>query len=252
MYSSFVVESPGTIGYSKVRVAFDNSNSSNAFGLPQQWMAERTPQRPSSHDFTGNSTAAMTSSQKSALSPRIGAHTTNTPQASQTMNLLHPPSSPQPPLSQVSATISNALGTPSTSAMILNHQIVGDVTEPFWVQSTTNSEYSQWADPDDLFNSDSKRLITLTDKRIFWEMARALIDLPEISAACKGPVRTVQDVITMLKRLEYRFLWTSEAADIFPHFAASELIRFAFANNTLGQSKDGNSANSQQNGTIMS
>ena len=52
-------------------------------------------------------------------------------------------------------------------------QVIGDITEPFWVQATTDG--AVWGDPDDLCLSEAKRLVTASDKRIFWEMARAIM-----------------------------------------------------------------------------
>ena len=46
--------------------------------------------------------------------------------------------------------------------------VIGDVELPFWVQK----EGASWIDPDDEFILEAKGYITLTDKRIFWEMAR--------------------------------------------------------------------------------
>jgi len=92
----------------------------------------------------------------------------------------------------------------------------------------SSREGSAWCDPDDLFMMEAKRFLTLTDKRVFWEMARALIDFPEISLACKTGIRSAQDLTTALKRPEFRVLWTTEAAENLPRDMASELIRSAY------------------------
>ena len=47
-------------------------------------------------------------------------------------------------------------------------EVIGDVELPFWVQK----EGATWIDPDDEFILEAKRFLTLTDKRIFWEMSR--------------------------------------------------------------------------------
>lgn len=52
-------------------------------------------------------------------------------------------------------------------------QVIGDITEPFWVQATT--EAAVWGDPDDLCFSEAKRLVTAADRKTFWEMARAIM-----------------------------------------------------------------------------
>lgn len=105
--------------------------------------------------------------------------------------------------------------------------VVGDVAEPFWVQSL--QEHSVWCDPDELFLTNAKRKITLTDKRMFWEMARALIELPELSLASHdSKIRTAADLTKVLLRPEYRILWIPEAAQFLPKEVATELIRSAY------------------------
>jgi len=86
-----------------------------------------------------------------------------------------------------------------------------------------------WADPDDLFVTLAKHLITANDKRMFWEMARAIIELPELSLACQNSrVRTAEDLTQILQRPEYRILWITEAPQYIPKEVASELIRSAY------------------------
>ena len=105
--------------------------------------------------------------------------------------------------------------------------VVGDVAEPFWVQSP--QENSVWCDPDELFLLHVKRKVTLTDKRMFWEMARALIELPELSLASHDSrIRNASDLTRVLVRPEYKVLWIAEAAQILPKEVATELIRSAY------------------------
>lgn len=114
----------------------------------------------------------------------------------------------------------------STVSMSNEQQIVGDVTEPIWIQST--KEGSPWYEPDELFMLESKRYISNTDKRVFWEMARALIELPEVSLACKTGIKNPIDLANTLKRPEYRVLWTKDAPDCLPKDITTELIRAAY------------------------
>lgn len=115
--------------------------------------------------------------------------------------------------------------------------VIGDVAEPFWVQSP--QENSVWCDPDELFLLHVKRKITLTDKRMFWEMARALIELPELSLASHDSrIRSATDLTRVLVRPEYKVLWISEAAQFLPKEVATELIRSAYV------VPDANAANS--------
>ena len=130
----------------------------------------------------------------------------------------------------VGQTTNNAKSSPTSTITTTNEQqIVGDVTEPIWVQSA--KEGSQWYEPDELFLLESKRFLSSTDKRIFWEMARALIELPEISLACKSGIKSPQDLAITLKRLEYRVLWMKDAPDYLPKEITSELIRAAYLSN---------------------
>lgn len=105
--------------------------------------------------------------------------------------------------------------------------VIGDVAEPFWVQST--QENSMWCDPDEFFLTSVKRKITITDKRMFWEMARSLIELPELSLAShESKIRCAADLTKLLQRPEYRILWIAEAAHFLPKDVATELIRSAY------------------------
>ena len=104
--------------------------------------------------------------------------------------------------------------------------LIGDVCEPFWVQH--KSEGSSWVEPDDVFTNESKRHISILDKRIFWEMSRAIMDHPELAAKCKSGIRNARDLAAILKRPENRVLWIAEAPDLLPKEAASEIITFCY------------------------
>lgn len=114
-------------------------------------------------------------------------------------------------------------------------QLIGDVCEPFWVQH--KSEGSLWMEPDDVFTNESKRHISILDKRIFWEMSRAVMDHPELSAKCKSGIRNSRDLAAILKRPENRVLFIPEAPDLLPKDAASEIITFCFLKNFEAQEK---------------
>jgi hypothetical protein len=51
-----------------------------------------------------------------------------------------------------------------------------------------NKEGAIWCEPDEIFLEKSKKLINITDKRIFWEMSKAIMELPELSAKCKSGI----------------------------------------------------------------
>lgn len=146
--------------------------------------------------------------------------------------------------------------------------VVGDVGEPFWIQlshplrahahtlSQTKSDvlgapsllvmesgirggdcskdsmahgYSCWSDPDDLSTAEIKKFISEGDKRVFWEMAKAIIDLPEISDFSNSGIKNAKDLALILKKPEYKVLWTANGADILPRQAAAELVTAAYA-----------------------
>lgn len=244
-----ILEAPN-IGYSKVRVAFD--------------AAERTPIKSLlSHEGSFVSTpshypvAAKGSEATMSLSP--SAVLGQQHQASQPHYQQHRNSSMLHHASEGTVRVTGTATAASTSNVISprnstdantrggsgSHlqQIVGDVTEPFWVQAL--KEGAIWTDPDDLFvQVEAKRLLTTTDKRVFWEMAKALIELPEISRACRrGSIRNEEELTLALKKPEYRVLWTIDGPDILPKTAASELIRAAYVDGVatvVGNSTTGN------------
>lgn len=104
--------------------------------------------------------------------------------------------------------------------------VIGDISEPFWVQN--KKEGSVWSDPDDLFLIEAKKLISSTDKRVFWEMARSILELPELSIHCQSGIRNSTDLANVLKRPEHRVLWIAEAPDYMPKDVATELIKSAY------------------------
>ena len=93
---------------------------------------------------------------------------------------------------------------------------------------TQTQNYSTWLDPDEASMTDTKKLISNSDKKIFWEMAKAIIELPEISEVCNSTIRNSKDIANLLKRPEFKILWTSDAADILPKTAAAELVTAAY------------------------
>eukprot|EP01041_Mallomonas_annulata_P007489 gene7489-15328_t len=102
--------------------------------------------------------------------------------------------------------------------------VIGDVSEPFWVQRPGQ----RWSDPDELFLSDMRNKITVTDKNTFWEMLRAIIELPSFAQLVDVSVKDESDMVRILKAEEYRILWTSEAPNFFPSAAAADFIRAAY------------------------
>ena len=77
---------------------------------------------------------------------------------------------------------------------------------------------------------EAKKLITLTDRRIFWEMVRAIIELPSLRAHLKPALglKSARELSNLLKRTENRILWTIEASECLPKEIAMELISNAY------------------------
>lgn len=58
-------------------------------------------------------------------------------------------------------------------------------------------------------------------------MARALMEHQQLSEACTSGIKTAKDLTTILKRPEYRVMWTSGAPHCLPKEVAAELIESA-------------------------
>lgn len=212
-----VVDAGTSIAYSRVRIAFD-----------------------SDHGFrTAPSLSNMISSPMIHQQQRFGRASMMTPLVSPrgSTNM----SASQPDLIDLCDFVTGKLAAgsgaaspnPSISsigAMDAAQHIAGDISEPFWIQST--KEGSFWMDPDEFSLSEVKKIVTATDKRVFWEMAKSIIDLPELSLACKSGIRCPQDITTILKRPDYRVLWSVEGAEIITKEMSVELLRAAYLSST--------------------
>lgn len=121
-----------------------------------------------------------------------------------------------------------------------------------------------WMEPDEWFLSEARKVLRVTDKRTFWEMIRAVIELPElcntlcatsspapstssssgghvaggvgvgVGGAGGGPamqilsIRNPRDLAAILKRPEYRLLWTADAAEHLPKDVTCALVASAY------------------------
>lgn len=103
-----------------------------------------------------------------------------------------------------------------------------EIRRPDSKDCATLQSYGSWTDPDEQSMAEIKKYITATDKKIFWEMIKAIIDLPEITEFCRTAIKSSKDLATLLKKTEYRVLWTSEGADIIPKQIAADLVRAAY------------------------
>ena len=105
-----------------------------------------------------------------------------------------------------------------------SHVLVGEVGEPFWVQGKGDV----WYEPDELFALGAKKIITETDRKELWEMISVLIDCPAIGAAMQSGLGNVKDIVYILRKTEFRVLWSPEAANYLPQDLLAELICDAY------------------------
>jgi hypothetical protein len=248
------IECIAAIGYSKVRVAFDQDKCSSLAPTPAPSPMPRGFDEPP-NTSTRHSIITATSNSHSVQQHSLAEYPTFTPR--QKDAIFKPGDTATPALharkpsfngvqlqqqwhtqqravggSQVSGGVSSTSASVARDAGSVRHTqstppIVGDVAEPFWVQDIT--ENAPWTDPDELFLLQAPTFITSTDKRMFWEMARALLELPELSAASSGcKIRGAQDLTAVLKRPEYRVLWLADAAQHLPKEIATDLVTSAY------------------------
>jgi hypothetical protein len=238
MRNSMVVESHANIGYSKVRVAFDSDQKLKTSSMLLASLSSST--MSSSNNNNSNHLASNHAAYGPPSVTMRAPHEHNNAFFNRYVSSTPEVDPPLPSNNRFSTTMHQAASnstTMSSPASSVNQEhahmaasqqpaVVGDISEPFWIQST--KEGSMWTDPDELFLTESKRFFTFTDKRIFWEMAHALIELPEISNACKGTIRNAADLVTLLKKPEWKIIWSNEAADILPREMAAELVKAAY------------------------
>ena len=102
---------------------------------------------------------------------------------------------------------------------------IGDVTQPFWVKRKSEA----WSDPDDIFTNAG--FITDEDRTMFWEMVQSLVELPllleHLVDGPNGPI-TVDMLVGLLRRPEYRDLWTDDGHDCLPKGCACTLLKAAY------------------------
>lgn len=228
-----VEAAPGT-GYSKIRVAFDiekkatettsvlkspikvsKSTNDNQQMIPPA-VPTTKPDYPQSPTFARHITLGKSSSPSRRLAaPECAVSPAKVD--SLDISLSYPTHQPPtiPPRK-----LSDSITTPQTQIFI------GDIGEPFWIQAT--HEGASWMDADDYFISEAKRLITVTDKRVFWEMIRSLIELPEIAKHCNTGIKKTKEFLLTLKRVENRILWTADGPDCLPKDVALDLLTSSY------------------------
>lgn len=105
-------------------------------------------------------------------------------------------------------------------------QIIADVCEPIWVRQ--DKDGAAWMEPDE-YCCYNKPIISVTDRRLFWEMARAITTLPALASYLKGSIKSPPEICSFLLRKENKTVWFPEAPlDFLPKDDALDLIRKAY------------------------
>lgn len=242
-----IVEAPANIGYSKVRVAFEDTRVNQANNLIMNGI--HSP-RPIQSNFLNSyhGTGGITPSQSNHSLPHLHTSGSSTPIGIEGNNVLD--SNTNNILNQVGNSINN-----------MSNSLIGDVTEPFWIQpivssanmnflqlnspsnnsssnnnssnnnsSNSNSCYGNWIEPDEYFNTiEAKKLINNHDKKLFWEMIKALVELPSLRQAwiALGGI-PLTEMANLLKKNEHKVLWLNEATDCLPRELLSDLVKHAY------------------------
>ena len=260
-----IIDSGSATSYSKIRVQLESSESSR---VPVVQKAAHCPNAISASMLSvgifGLDTPVCSPLGNSYMSNNgsNNAHQVPfTPRIPNSPRSLHTPTSSS---GMNARGIANGAGPGSVPA----GSVIGDVGEPFWVQllhprtpgvsppthrthhdsavegapltdvcdvrRSDNKDcsalqgYGTWSDPDEQSTAEIKKHITATDKRIFWEMTKAIVELPEITEFCSMSIKTSKDLAILLRKTEYKVLWTSEGADIIPKQTAADLVRAAY------------------------
>jgi len=135
-------------------------------------------------------------------------------------------------VASISLAVDVGIGSPRSSSpkqgqQKTNKQLVADVAEPIWLKA--DKEGACWQEPDEVF-ANSKPVVSVTDRRLFWEMARAIVLLPQLALYCKGSVKNSSELCAFLVKKENKCLWYPEVSlDFLPKDDAIDLVRRAYA-----------------------
>lgn len=136
--------------------------------------------------------------------------------------------------------LSNVPNTPQIQAGTKNQAIQGQSKFSLPIphtplrgqgQDSIHTTDLMWYDPDELFITDIKKYVTTLDIRLFWEMARAIMELPKLSEHCHAIINNSMSLAALLKKMEYRFLFSEDSSNILPRDAAIDLVAAAYVVN---------------------
>lgn len=248
-----VIEAAPSTGYGKLRVIYDNNdNIRGSLDLDE----------PKGHRHNMSDLSNNTLNQLGYPYSNYDNHQTSNPFLVSDHSLPHSPTVPKLTAQKVSHPIVAPFSTIPVGS---------DIGEDFWIQLTqTNApatphiqtstrnqtyqgnqglskpslpipstplrgqgqEYSMWYDPDELFISEIKKHVTAMDIQLFWEMVRAIMELPKLSEHCHAIITNSMSLAALLKKTEYRFLFSENSANILPRDAAIDLVAAAYGINS--------------------
>ena len=239
-----MVESAPTTGYSKIRVVFDTSEGRNASSYSSAVTTSSTPGNSPSPLARQSSPTRMrgnilTSNQGNNGKLNLSSSGYNTTSSTNGLPAVAYGDIAEPfwiQLAQSNTTTSTSSSTQgqSISYTPVQLQYNAPLTPRYGNDqdiTKLTQNYSMWCDPDEAFITEIKKHITITDKIIFWEMAKAIMEMPKLSEHCDSIIRNSKDLAAVLKRTEFKFLWSPDAPDLLPKDAASELISAAYVVN---------------------
>jgi hypothetical protein len=126
--------------------------------------------------------------------------------------------------------------TPHIQSSAKNQTYQGPTKSGLPIPSTPHrgqgQDHSMWYDPDELFLTDIKKYVTALDIQLFWEMARAIMELPKLSENCHAVITNSMSLAVLLKKMEYRFLFSENSTHILPRDAAIDLVAAAYVINS--------------------
>ena len=225
------VEGNSATGYSRIRVAFDVDKTGSLLGLGLQL-------NPAGHlsntQYSYNSNNTTVNNQYNHISTHPQSpNLLHNSRGSYNMPLSPRETSSLASSSQITSTHReanqiNQKAVNNTNNVPKEQIFIGDIGEPFWIQDI-NKDNSVWIEPDDLFINSIKKLITVTDKRVFWEMIKMSIDLPQLASnQSKSGFRSKHELGSILKRTENKVLWTLDGAEGLPKEILLELLSSAY------------------------
>jgi hypothetical protein len=106
------------------------------------------------------------------------------------------------------------------------HEVIDVTTDMVFIQQQDGS--NRWINLDSHFLATSKSLFNYQDIQIFWEMVRAIIELPDLASHMKSNLKKTEELSRILKRPEYSLLWTISNSACLPKDILVDLVASAY------------------------